>query len=290
MAELVVALLNLPRAIPLDLGIAAHVFGRHDGYRVIEDSDPVTAAGADIIVVPGFDEPERPPPAPYLELLRDTPARLLGICTGTFALAAAGVLDGREATTHWHYTDQLRSLHPQVTVLENRLYVEDGRVLTSGGGGAGIDAGLHVIRTDYGAAAAHEVGKWVLAAPERGGEHRQYADVLTPLRSDLGPVRAWVQDHLAEPITVDQLATQAALSRRTFIRRFEHETGLPPMRWVVLQRLLSARRLLETSDWTVDRIAAASGFGSATSLREAFRRELGTSPSSYRAESRAAMS
>ncbi|MFI5730599.1 GlxA family transcriptional regulator [Kribbella sp. NPDC051587] len=282
MAQLVVALLKLPRAISLDLGIAAHVFGNHDGYRVIEDSDPATAAGADIIVVPGFDEPASPPPEPYLELLRDTPARLLGICTGTFALAAAGVLDGREATTHWHYSEQLRRLYPQVIVLENRLYVEDGNVLTSGGGGAGIDAGLHVIRTDFGAAAANEVGKWVLAPPRRGGEHRQYVDVLTPVRSDLAPVRAWVQDHLAEVITVDRLATHAALSRRTFIRRFQSETGLPPMRWVVQQRLVSARSLLETSDWTVDRIAAATGFGSATSLREAFRRELGTSPSSYR--------
>jgi transcriptional regulator GlxA family with amidase domain len=239
-------------------------------------------ADADIVVVPGYEEPERPLPAPYVELLAGSTARLIGICTGTFALAAAGVLDGRDATTHWQYVATLRGLYPRVNVLENRLFVEDGKVLTSAGAGAGIDACLHVIRTDFGAAAAYEVGKGVVAAPVRAGEQQQYVDVLSPPRSDLSGTRAWVMEHLREPITVDQMAAHAAQSRRTFIRHFENETGMTPMRWVTLQRVLSARRLLETSDWTVDRIAAATGFGTAGTLRATFRREVGSTPSAFR--------
>jgi transcriptional regulator GlxA family with amidase domain len=278
-AELSVAILAVPRVIPLDLSIPAHLFGSCAGYRVTVTDEPVDA---DIVVVPGYEEPERPLPAPYLELLADSTARLIGICTGTFALAAAGVLDGRDATTHWQYIVALRGLYPRVNVLENRLFVEDGKVLTSAGAGAGIDACLHVIRTDFGAAAAYEVGKGVVAAPVRTGEQQQYVDVLSPPRSDLSATRAWAMEQLSEPITVDQMAAHAALSRRTFIRHFENETGLTPMRWVTLQRVLSARQLLETSDWTVDRIAAATGFGTAGTLRSTFRREVGSTPSAFR--------
>jgi transcriptional regulator GlxA family with amidase domain len=278
-AELTVAILAVPRVIGLDLSIPAHLFGSCDGYEVLIRDEPTDA---DLIVVPGYEEPEQPLPAPYLELLADTTARLIGICTGTFALAAAGVLDGRDATTHWQYVEPLRRLYPRVNVLENRLFVEDGKVLTSAGAGAGIDACLHVIRTDFGEAAAYEVGKGVVAAPVRGGEQQQYVDVLSPPRTDLSATRSWAMQHLDEPITVDQLAAHAAVSRRTFIRHFENETGVPPMRWVTLQRILSARRLLETSDWTVERVAAATGFGTASALRTAFRREVGTTPSAYR--------
>jgi transcriptional regulator GlxA family with amidase domain len=278
-ARLTVAILAVPRVIPLDLSIPAHLFGSCDGYEVQIRAEPT---GADLIVVPGYEEPEQPLPRPYLDLFADTTARLIGICTGTFALAAAGVLDGRDATTHWQYIAPLRRLYPRVNVLENRLFVEDGKVLTSAGAGAGIDACLHVIRTDFGAAAAYEVGKGVVAAPARGGDQQQYVDVLSPPRSDLSATRAWVMEHLGEPITVDRMAAHATMSRRTFIRHFEQETGLAPRRWVVLQRVLSARRLLETSNWTVERIAAATGFNTATSLRATFHREVGTTPSAYR--------
>lgn len=285
-AELTVAVLDLPRVIPLDFSIPSYLFGNCDGYRVVvagESADPPSAAAdADIIVVPGYDDPEIALPPPYLDLLAGTTARIVAICTGAFALADAGLLDGRDATTHWQYVAPLRRLHPRINVLENKLYVEDGRILTSAGGGAAIDACLHVIRTDFGETAAYEVGKGVVAAPVRGGDQQQYVDVLTPPRSDLSATRAWVMEHLAQPITVHRMAAHATMPRRTFIRHFERETGLPPMRWVVRQRILSARRLLETSDWTIERIAAATGFGSATTLRDTFRREVGTTPSAYR--------
>ncbi|GAA1608696.1 helix-turn-helix domain-containing protein [Kribbella sancticallisti] len=297
-AELTVAILVMPGVIALDFSIPAHILGSAGGYRVIVCSEttglaagitathPLAAlADADIVVVPGFDDPEIPLPAEYTDALRlsaDRGARLVAICTGTFALAAAGILTGRDATTHWQYLGLLRELHPQVNVVENRLFVEDGKILTSAGGGAAIDACLHVIRSDLGAAAAYEAGKGVVAAPARGGEERQYVDVLTPPRSDLSATRAWVMENIAEPITVRLMAENANLPRRTFIRHFETETGLPPMRWVVLQRVLSARRLLETSDWSVERIATATGFGSAASFRSVFRREVGSTPSAYR--------
>ncbi|MGI5507111.1 GlxA family transcriptional regulator [Lentzea sp. CA-135723] len=184
--------------------------------------------------------------------------------------------------THWRYLEPLRALRPSVNVLANRLFVEDGTVLTSAGGGAGIDACLHLIRADFGAAAAHEAGREVVASPARDGAEPQYVDVLSPVRADLSEVRSWAMAHLGEAITVDRLAARGNLGRRTFIRHFERETGHPPMRWVTLQRVLSARRLLETSDWPVDRIAAATGFGTGSNFRAIFRREVGTTPTGYR--------
>lgn len=299
MPELTVAILAVPRVIALDFGIPAHIFGSSPGYRLVVCAEETTSAvpgivpghplsavvDADIVVVPGYDDPEIPLPAAYLDTLRvsaDRGARLLSICTGAFALADAGVLDQRDATTHWQYAASLRELHPLVNLLENRLFVEDGKIITSAGAGAGIDACLHIVRTDYGEAAAYEAGKGMIAAPPRRGEQRQYVDVLTPPRSDLSDTRAWAMENLGEPITVQRLAEHASMPRRTFIRHFESETGMPPMQWVSLQRILSARRLLETSDWSIERIASAAGFGSATNFRTLFRRELGTTPSAYR--------
>lgn len=283
---LTVAILALPDVIPLDLSIPAHVLGTQDGYDVVVCTDDRTALKrADIVVVPGYEDPETPPADVYLDALREADAngaRMLAICTGTFALAAAGLLDGRDATTHWRYLDRLRALHPLVKVLENRLFVEDGTMLTSAGGGAGIDACLHLIRSDFGVAAAAEAGKDVVASPARDGAQPQYVDVLSPVRADLSSVRSWVMAHLGDAITIDLMAERSHLGRRTFIRHFERETGLPPMRWVTLQRILSARRLLETSDWPVDRIAAVTGFGTGANFRAVFRREVGTTPTSYR--------
>ncbi|NKE61369.1 helix-turn-helix domain-containing protein [Lentzea sp. PSKA42] len=251
--------------------------------RVCEE--PSGLKRADIVVVPGYANPETKPADAYLDALRDAAdrgARIAAICTGTFALAAADLLDGRDATTHWRYLEPLRALHPRVNVLENRLFVEDGNLLTSAGGGAGIDACLHLILGDFGVAAAHEAGKEVVASPVRGGAEPQYVDVLSPVRADLSEVRSWAMAHLGEAITVDQLAGRCNLGRRTFIRHFERETGYSPMRWVTMQRVLSARRLLETSDWPVDRIAAATGFGTGSNFRAIFRREVGTTPTAYR--------
>ncbi|MEV6236948.1 helix-turn-helix domain-containing protein [Lentzea sp. NPDC051838] len=283
---LTVAILALPNVIPLDLSIPAHVLGAQDGYDVSVCTEDLTGlTKADIVVVPGYDQPEIPPDDRYLEAIQeaaDRGARMVAICTGTFALAATGLLDGRDATTHWKYLDSLKTLHPRVKVLENRLFVEDGKVLTSAGAGAGIDACLHLIRTDFGVVAAHEAGKDVVASPARDGAQPQYVDVLSPVRADLSPIREWVMAHLGDAITVDELAERSHLGRRTFIRHFERETGLAPMRWVTLQRILSARRLLETSDWPIDRIAAVAGFGTGSNFRSVFRREVGTTPTAYR--------
>ncbi|MGW1342569.1 GlxA family transcriptional regulator [Kribbella sp. NPDC002412] len=279
--KLTVAVLDLPRVIPIDFSIPSYLFGGCPGYQVV-----AAAADADIIVVPGYDDPEEPLPTPYLDLLAGSSARIVAVCTGAFAVADAGLLDGRDATTHWQYVAPLRRLHPRINVLENKLFVEDGKILTSAGGGATIDACLHVIRTDLGETAAYEAGKGIVAAPVRGGDQQQYVDLRTPPRSDLSATRAWALEHLGEPLTVQRMAAHATMPRRTFIRHFENETGVPPMRWVVEQRLLSARRLLETSDWTIERIASAAGFGTASTFRETFRREVGTTPSAYRQAAR----
>ncbi|MEU3980496.1 helix-turn-helix domain-containing protein [Streptomyces sp. NPDC026672] len=322
--RLIVAILVTPRVIALDFSIPAHILGSHDGYRVLVCSETVeataqataetrpdgdhrpddhhvptddavpgvvathplaAAATADIVVVPGFQDPETPLPDSHLDTLRrcaDRGTRIVAICTGAFALAAAGILDRRNATTHWQYTSRLRRLFPAVNVLDNRVFVEDGNILTSAGAGAGIDACLHVIGTDYGAAAAHEAGKGVVAAPVRDGDHHQYTDVLAPPAASLSATRAWVMENMARSVTVGHMAAHSNLSRRTFIRRFQAETGMPPMRWVTLQRILTARRLLERTDWSVEKIADATGFGTASNLRTHFRREIGTTPTAYR--------
>ncbi|GAB3881471.1 DJ-1/PfpI family protein [Kibdelosporangium lantanae] len=288
------AILVALRMPAIDYGAPASTLGSHDGYRVLACADapppfPVgtmhpldTVDTADIVVVPGFVDPEIPLARPYVDVIRraaDRDARIVAICTGAFALADAGVLDGRQATTHWEFVSLLRSLRPQVDVLDNRLFVEDGRILTSAGSGAGVDACLRVIRSDYGPEVAFEVGN-------RVGYVGQQSNTLTPSRSDLSATRAWALANIGEPITVQAMADRSGLARRTFIRHFETETGMPPMRWVVLQRVQSARRLLERSDWSVERIATATGFGTAANLRTVFRREAGTTPSGYRSTTR----
>jgi transcriptional regulator GlxA family with amidase domain len=291
---LTVAILVAPRVLAIDYSAPARTLGSHSGYRVLACADapprfpvgtthPLDAADdADIVVVPGFEDPEIPLSKPYVDTIRraaDRDARIVAICTGAFALADAGILDGRQATTHWEFVPLLRSLRPRVDVLDNNLFVEDGRILTSAGSGAGVDACLHVIRSDYGPEVAYEIGK-------RVGYVGQHVDTLTPSRSDLSATRAWVLANIGEQVTVQRMAEHSNMPRRTFIRHFETETGMPPMRWVVLQRVQSARRLLERSDWSVERIAAVTGFGTAANFRTVFRREVGTTPSGYRSTTR----
>ncbi|MCT2591641.1 helix-turn-helix domain-containing protein [Streptomyces sp. N2-109] len=302
----------MPRVYALDVSIPAHMFGQHPGYRVFVCGDhqpgPVgdpgdrsshvdVAAGirpthsladmeyADIVVVPGYEDPHLPVPEDCLKALKlavERGARVVAVCTGVFALAASGVLNGKAATTHWRHTGQLREMYPGVDVVENRLFVEDGAVLTSAGAGAGIDAYLHIVQTDFGATVADGVAKEVVFPSVRGADEPQYTDVLTPSRESLRATREWVVENIGSPVTVQRMADHSLLSRRTFIRRFVRETGMPPMQWVALQRILSARRLLESSDWPVERIAAATGFGTASNFRTIFRREVGATPTAYR--------
>ncbi|WP_202803423.1 GlxA family transcriptional regulator [Streptomyces sp. AA0539] len=302
----VVAVLAVPGAYALDLGVAVHVFSRYPGYRVVvcaEDAGaaaagesaagelrptrgPEAVAGADVVVVPGYEDPLSPLPEGCAAALRAAVgrgARVIAICTGVFALAAEGLLDGRAATTHWRHTAALRERHPRVDVVENRLFVVDGPLVTTAGAGAGIDACLHVVRAEFGAVAADGVAKEVVVSPARDAREPQFAELPAASRESLRATREWVLGRLGSPVTVQEMADHALLSRRTFIRRFTRETGMPPMRWVTSQRILLARRLLESSDRPVERIAAASGFGTAGHFRAVFRREVGVTPSAYRA-------
>ncbi|MEO3750904.1 helix-turn-helix domain-containing protein [Streptomyces sp. B6B3] len=273
------------------------MFGQHPGYRVLVCGDHDRAseirpthslsdvAGADIVVVPGYEDPNLPVPEDYLRALRtavERGARVVAVCTGVFALAASGVLNGRTATTHWRHTERLRLRYPTVDVVENRLFVEDGAILTSAGAGAGIDACLYVVGADFGTAVADGVAKDVVFATARDANEPQYRDALAPTRDSLHATREWAIENLGSALTVQRMADHSLLSRRTFIRRFVRETGMPPMQWVTLQRIISARRLLETSDWTVERIAGTTGFGTAANFRTLFRRELGVTPTAYR--------
>ncbi|GAA1650006.1 GlxA family transcriptional regulator [Actinoplanes couchii] len=280
-----VTILAVPRHYPLDVAIPEHVLTRHPAYRVTVCRDAAGLETADTVIVPGYDEPHRPVPGELLDGLRHAyrrGARIVAVCTGVFAVADAGLLDGRQATTHWRYASQLRELHPRVTVLENRLLHTDGTILTSAGATGGIDVCLAMIRDDFGAHAADAAAKEVVFTLVRGPDEPQFTDAPAGDRASLRATREWVIDRLAEPITVDAMARASHLSRRTFIRRFTQESGMPPMRWVILQRLYAARRLLETSDWPVERVAGASGFGTAANLRAVFRRELGVTPSAHR--------
>jgi AraC family transcriptional activator FtrA len=242
---------------------------------------------AGTIVIPGWSADERPP-EPLLKAVRGAHAkgaRLVSICSGVFVLAAAGLLDGRRATTHWRYVERLRARYPEVLVEPDVLYVDDGDILTSAGSAAGIDLCLHIVRRDYGAEIANQVARRLVVPPQREGGQAQY--VPRPVAAEaagggLGRLLEWVQGRLDQPLTVDRLARRAVMSPRTFARRFREETGTTPHQWLIHQRLLAAQRRLEATSESVDAVAEAVGLGSAATLRLHFRRALRTSPISYR--------
>jgi transcriptional regulator GlxA family with amidase domain len=211
--------------------------------------------------------------------------RIASICSGAFVLAAAGLLDGRRATTYWTHTGELAAKYPSVLMEPDVLYVQDGQVLTSSGYAAGIDLCLHIIRTDYGAAVANTVARLALVAPVRPGGQAQFTDTPLPPQTGTSLVgtRAWAMTRLDQPLTLADLARQASVSVRTLTRRFHAETGLSPLQWLLLQRVERARELLETTTLPVDQVARASGLGTADSLRQHLQRRVGLSPSDYRA-------
>ena len=241
---------------------------------------------AGTIVIPGWCDGTTPP-RQLLDALRRAHrrgARLVSICSGVFVLAAAGVLDGKRATTHWRYASELAERYPAVRVDPDVLYIDEGSVLTSAGSAAGIDLLLHIVRLDYGAAIANQVAKRLVVPPHRDGGQAQY--VSAPVRESgergLGPLLDWVRGHLPQPLAIAQLARRAAMSERNFARRFRAETGTTPHRWLTHERLLAAQRLLETTDDSIDRIAEAVGLQTAPTLRHHFRRAFRTSPAAYR--------
>lgn len=211
--------------------------------------------------------------------------RLVSICTGAFVLAAAGLLDGRPATTHWRFAADMRRLHPAVRLDEHVLFVDDGDVLTSAGLAAGIDLCLHIIRSDHGAAVANGVARYCVVPPWREGGQAQFiAPVAEPdaPHASTAATRQWALAHLDEELTVQRLARHAHMSARTFSRRFLAETGQAPGAWIRSRRVDRARELLESHDLSVDEVARRAGLGSAGNLRHHLRRGLGMSPSSYR--------
>jgi AraC family transcriptional activator FtrA len=295
---------------PFELAVACEVFGLDRpelgvpwyDFKVVAAQPPPLHLGtftldtpygldelatADTIVVP-MSFPDEDPDARLTGALRaayERGARLVSFCSGAFALAAAGVLDGKRATTHWMYSALLAKRYPLVDVQPDVLYVDEGQVLTSAGTSAAIDVALHVVRTDYGSDIANAVARRMVVPPHRDGGQAQFVERPVPEETSAHGMAAtldWAIEHLHEHLTVERLAGHALMSTRTFMRRFNAATGTTPLRWLLQQRVLLARQLLEESDESVERIAAHAGFGSAANLRTHFTRMVGTTPTSYR--------
>jgi transcriptional regulator GlxA family with amidase domain len=296
-----VALLALPAVVPLDLGIPAQVFGAYPespyaltlcaerpgpvatcaGFAVVAEAGLEALAEADTVIVPGYEPHDRPLAGDVVAALRDSSARMVSICTGAFALAAAGRLDGRRATTHWRHTDELAALG--VTVEPDVLYVDEGDVLTSAGVAAGLDLCLHILRRDQGAAFARAVARRIVVPPHREGGQAQFIRAPVPGRDgSLAATRAWALERLHAPLTVRALAAHACVSERTLARRFVAETGMTVLQWLLAQRVDAARAALEAGGTSVEEVARATGFGTAANLRKHFRRRVATTPTAYR--------
>ena len=303
-----VGVLVLDGAKALDVGIAAHVFAKRpsmpyevrvcgerrgavegwNGLAYAVSHGLETLDWADTILVPGYRHPTETSTSPGVRgALREAHARgtrIAAISTGAFTLAAAGLLDGRRATTHWHYTHAMRERYPAVEVDENVLFVDAGQVLTSAGAASGIDLCLHLIRRDHGVGLANHVARRLVSAPYRPGGQAQFAphSIPEPLGEVFAETRAWALEHLREDLTLAVLAQRADVSRRTFSRRFTADTGITPMQWILRARIDHARELLERTDLSVTQIADRAGLGSDANLRRHFGSIVGTSPTAYR--------
>jgi transcriptional regulator GlxA family with amidase domain len=262
-------------------GVVVHGPGGVEMFRVTAPYDVADAVSADTIVVPGAPS-DLEPPAEVLEVLRtayDRGARIAAICSGVFVLAAAGLLDGRRATTHWTHTAELTRRLPGISVDADVLFVDDGNVLTSAGGATEFDLYLHMVRTDFGTAVAAELARHLVMAPQRTGAQAQSVVHREPgADGGLGQTMQWLLNHLSEPLSLADIARQAAVSPRTLLRRFREQTGTTPLQWLLRQRLLRAQELLESTSLSVEEIAVASGFGTAISMRQHFSRHAHVSP------------
>ncbi|MFF5189276.1 GlxA family transcriptional regulator [Streptomyces sp. NPDC000345] len=302
-----VVVLALDGVYPFELGIPSRILGAADGhYEVLTctlDGAPVRTNAdftigvehgpevletADTVVIAPV-APERVtdhlPEGVAEALARIRPdARIVSICTAAFVLAAAGLLDGRRATTHWHVAERFRRMYPQVDLDPDVLFVDDGRVLTSAGAASGVDVCLHLVRKDHGSELANRVARRCVVPPFRDGGQAQYIEQPVPEAGAAGTAatRAWALERLGEPLTLADLAAHARMSLRTFARRFHDEVGLSPGRWLIQQRVVHARHLLEASDLSVDQIAGRVGFATGASLRQHLRAAIGVSPQTYR--------
>jgi transcriptional regulator GlxA family with amidase domain len=260
------------------------------GYTAVLDHGPEALDTADTVVIPGTKVSgprwHAALPDPLAAALARIPphARLMSICTGAFVLGAAGLLDGRRATTHWAHAEQFRRLYPKVLLDENVLFVDDGRVLTSAGLAAGTDLCLYVIRRDHGSAIANRAARYCVVPPWRDGGQSQFIDrpLPDPDAGTTAATREWALGRLDEVLDVPVMAAHASMSLRTFSRRFRGETGLTPRAWLIQQRVQHARHLLETTNLAVDRVATEAGLGTAASLRQHLNSAIGVSPLAYR--------
>jgi AraC family transcriptional regulator, transcriptional activator FtrA len=266
-----------PRPVPVVGGFA---LSTPNGLDVL--------AASDTVVVPGVPDVRGEVSSAVVDALNaayQRGARIVSICSGAFALAAAGLLDGREATTHWRYADLLQRRYPAIHVTPDVLYVDNGRVLTSAGSAAGLDLLLHIVRGDHGAAVANAVARRLVLPPHREGGQAQFIEVgVRDVADGDGVARAmaWAMDNLSGPVTVADLAAQARMSERTFLRTFAKQTATSPIRWLIERRIQASLPLLEGGDAPIDQVAAAVGFDSAVTFRHHFGRLMRTSPSAYR--------
>lgn len=258
------------------------------GVRILADGGLDLFEQAGTIIMPGWRGVEHAVPDTLAQALRRAHAngaRILSICSGVFVLAAAGLLSGRRATTHWRYADLLAERYPDVAVEPNVLYVDEGSVLTSAGSAAGIDLCLHLIRRDFGTEAANKVARRLVVAPHREGGQAQFVERAVPPPHEgirLSPLLERMRTELRQDFSIATLAKAAGMSPRTFLRRFEAATGTTPAKWLLSERLAKARELLEQSSLSVEIIAETTGFGTAATLRHHFRQQLATTPTAYR--------
>ncbi|GAB3825914.1 GlxA family transcriptional regulator [Dactylosporangium cerinum] len=310
-----VVVLALDGVYPFELSIPSRIFGTADHlYEVVTcslDGGPVRTGfdfsvtvqhdasavdTADTLVVPPFvcapDGPRDWLPEPLAAALRRLRpgARIVSICTASYVLAAAGLLDGRRATTHWNDAEHFQRTFPAIDVDASVLFIDDGDVLTAAGAASGIDVCLHLIRRDHGSAVANRVARLCVVPPWREGGQAQYIDrpVPSPAAATTAETRQWALGRLDRPISLAELAAHARMSVRTFSRRFREEVGMTSGQWLTRQRIEHARHLLETTDLPVDRVAASAGFGTAASMRQHLASTIGVPPMAYRNTFRAA--
>jgi len=304
-----IVLLAMPGVAPFEFGVVCEVFGvdRSDmggpsfefeiataepgpvrtslGYDMLITHDLAVAADADLVAVPAHGlglVDER-----YIEVIQAAVARgawVMSVCSGAFSLAQAGVLDGRRATTHWMHADRLARQYPLIDVDPDVLFVEDGMIVTGAGTAAGIDAALHIVRKELGAAAANVIARRMVVPPQRDGGQAQF--INTPIqecKSDsFAIVTQWMLENLDKDLTIEQLSRKALMSTRTFARRFRADTGTTPAAWLNRQRIIRAQQLLEQTDLGLETIAQQTGFGTAAVMRHHFLKVLQTTPTAYR--------
>jgi len=309
-AHRVVALLTRG-ASPFELGVVCEVFGLERPelgvpwytFQVVagEVGPLCTSVGfvidtpyglerlpeADTVIITAWHDIDRTPPADLLRALQaahSRGARMVSVCSGAFLLAAAGLLDGRRATTHWRFAADLARRYPKIEVDPRVLYIDDGDVLTSAGTAAGIDLCLHIVRRDYGSEVANAVARRMVIAPQRSGGQAQYIELPVPRSQadDLSSLRDWMLERLAEDDPLEVLAARMHVSTRTLLRRFRSSTGATPHRWLMTQRLLFVTQLLETTDRPIAELAESAGFGTPANLRQHFRFTYGVAPAAYR--------